>query len=221
MRSHHVPPVPTATFPCLFMFSLQGSPCLVGSVMNADGVGSMTMRHLMTQMYAEEVGCDWLTPEWGAPMVGDGSGASLYCHSAATYDEQRRWSNNNNNDTTTTNSNKAITQDEWTPVVRRCSLTNWLEFFNFKMSSVEPPVNCTYRVVEVRLHSNRRCMRTKGGIIYSTHPWTRLVFMVNFVQDEEHTKANRCLLFRNLSTIRTCRFQPRTITFFGTDAFVG
>lgn len=103
----------------------------------ADGVGSMTMRHLTAKIFAEEVGCDWVTPEWGAPSLGDGSGASLYCHSAATYEEQQRGFSN-------------TTQEEAETMVRRCSLTNWLEYFNFKMSSVEPPANSSFRIVEVR-----------------------------------------------------------------------
>lgn len=95
------------------------------------------MRHLTTKMFAEEVGCDWLTPEWGTLAVGDGSGASLYCHSAATYEEQERGFDN-------------TTQEELNAMVRRCSLTNWLEYFNFKMSSVEAPANSSFRIVEVK-----------------------------------------------------------------------
>lgn len=94
----------------------------------------MTVRHLTTKMFAEEVGCDWLTPDWG-----DGSGASLYCHSAATHDEQQRGFD-------------STTQEGVKAVVQRCSLTNWLEYFNFKMSSVEVPANSSFRIIEV-IHS--------------------------------------------------------------------
>lgn len=97
----------------------------------------MTMRHLTTKVFAEEVGCDWLTPEWGTPAVGDGSGASLYCHSAATYDEEQRGFAN-------------TTQEDVKALSQRCSLTNWLEYFNFKMSSVEAPANSSFRIVEVK-----------------------------------------------------------------------
>lgn len=104
----------------------------------------MTMRHLTTKVFAEEVGCDWLTPEWGMPVVGDGSGASLYCHSAATYDEQQRGLDNN------------TTQEGVKAMVHRCSLTNWLEYFNFKMSSVEAPASSSFRVIEVKLWTSSR-----------------------------------------------------------------
>lgn len=94
------------------------------------------MRHLTAKIFAEEVGCDWLTPEWGVPSLGDRSGGFLYCHSAATYEELRRGFSN-------------ATREEVDTMVHRCSLTNWLEYFNFEMSSVEPPVNGSFHVVEV------------------------------------------------------------------------
>lgn len=97
----------------------------------------MTMRHLTTKIFAEEVGCDWLIPEWGMPAVGDGSGASLYCHSAATYEEQQRGFDN-------------TTREDLQAMVQRCSLTNWLEYFNFKMFSVEAPANSSFRIAEVK-----------------------------------------------------------------------
>eukprot|EP00752_Nemacystus_decipiens_P017727 g15895.t1 len=113
----------------------RGSPCLVESIVKADGIGSMTMRHLTTKIFAEEVGCDWLIPEWGMPAVGDGSGGSLYCHSAATYEEQQRGFGN-------------TTEEGVQAMVQRCSFTNWLEYFNLKMSSVEAPANASFLVVE-------------------------------------------------------------------------
>jgi len=96
----------------------------------------MTMRHLTAKIFAEEVGCDWLTPEWEAPSLGGGSGASLYCHSAATYEEQQMGFSN-------------TTREEVETMVHRCSLVNWLGYFNFQMSSVKPPVNGSFRIVEV------------------------------------------------------------------------
>lgn len=96
------------------------------------------MRHLAAKIFAEEVGCDWQTPsQWGMPAAGDGSGASVYCHSAATHDEQRRGFGN-------------ATKDEAESMVHRCAVVNWPEYFNLNASSVEPPANCTFRVVEVR-----------------------------------------------------------------------
>ncbi|CAM9765091.1 unnamed protein product, partial [Ectocarpus sp. 13 AM-2016] len=120
----------------------RGSPCLVEAIVKADGVGSMTMRHLAAKIFAEEVGCDWLIPsQWGMPAAGGGSGASVYCHSAATYEEQRRGFGN-------------ATKDEAESMVHRCSVVNWPEYFNLNTSSVEPPTNCAFRVVEADTSSN-------------------------------------------------------------------
>lgn len=60
-------------------FRRLGNPCLVESELSADGVGSITMRHLAGWMLAEELGCDWVTPDWGAGRL-DGNRSSVYCH---------------------------------------------------------------------------------------------------------------------------------------------
>lgn len=108
---------------------------MVESTLPADGVGSMTMRHLAAWMFAEEVGCDWVVPNLGTPLA-DGDGASLYCHTAATTGEEQRGFN--------------ASAEEVEAIVHRCSVTNWLEYFNFKATAVELPVVDSFRVVEVR-----------------------------------------------------------------------
>eukprot|EP00904_Undaria_pinnatifida_P013525 jgi/Undpi1/9302/HiC_scaffold_26.g11760.m1 len=114
----------------------RGSPCLVESTLPTDGVGSMTMRHLAAWMFAEEVGCDWVLPNWGTTRdSADGDGASLYCHTAATTDEEQRGFN--------------ASAEEVETILHRCSVTNWLEYFNFKATAVELPVADSFRVVEV------------------------------------------------------------------------
>lgn len=108
---------------------------MVESTLHADGVGSMTMRHLAAWIFAEEVGCDWVVPNWGRPLA-DGDGTSMYCHTAATTDEEQRGFN--------------ATADGMEAIAHRCSVTNWLEYFNFKATAVELPVADSFRVVQVR-----------------------------------------------------------------------
>ena len=38
-----------------------GSPCLVASDPTSDGAGSSTVRHIATWIFAEEMGCDWVS----------------------------------------------------------------------------------------------------------------------------------------------------------------
>lgn len=90
------------------------------------------MRNLATKIFSAEVGCDWLTPSWGET---DGSGETVYCHSAATYEQRERGFKN-------------ATLDEVETMAHRCSVMNWMEYF--RMSSVEVPANSTLRTVEVR-----------------------------------------------------------------------
>ncbi|CAN0267296.1 unnamed protein product [Laminaria digitata] len=61
-----------------------GSPCLVASDHVSDGAGSSAIRHIATWTFAEEVGCDWVTPHWDKKAVPGGNGAVLYCHRTAT-----------------------------------------------------------------------------------------------------------------------------------------
>lgn len=54
-----------------------GSPCLVASNPTSDGAGSSTIRHLATWIYSEQMGCDWVTPDWGKRRVAN-STAVIY-----------------------------------------------------------------------------------------------------------------------------------------------
>ncbi|CAM9920162.1 unnamed protein product, partial [Hapterophycus canaliculatus] len=136
----------------------------------------MTMRHLATKIFAEEVGCDWLTPDQGASGVTEGgSGASLYCHSAATYEQLEKGFKN-------------ATRDEVETMVQRCSLTNWTEYF--RMSSVELPANCTLRTVEADAPNAEEDLDTALAEIdargYESLDWDRLKIVLSRV----HTSAN-------------------------------
>lgn len=98
-----------------------GSPCLVASKPTTDDVGSSTMRHLATWIYAEQMGCDWVTPDWGKRHVSEGNGTTvMYCHRAATNQEM--------------DLSKPSTELQ---SMRRCSVVDWLSYFQFNVPSVE------------------------------------------------------------------------------------
>ena len=108
-----------------------GSPCLAASNPGTDGVGSSTIRHLSAWIFAEEMGCDWVTPDWGKKHVDGGNGSVVYCHRAAT------------------------TQEAAMPLTRtqmqeqqRCAVVDWLAYFQFGVPSVSSPREGTARVIQ-------------------------------------------------------------------------
>ncbi|CAN0194360.1 unnamed protein product, partial [Scytosiphon promiscuus] len=93
----------------------EGSPCKLFSVAGGDGLGSTTLRHLATWIFAEEMGCDWITPDWGRRKVPKGDGqAVMYCHSVVTKDVLKSYKNATDAKTT-----------------QRCSIVDWLAYFQF------------------------------------------------------------------------------------------
>lgn len=104
-----------------------GSPCLVAPPAIGDGVGSSTIRHLATWIYAEQLGCDWATPAWGRGFKLE-NGAVVYCHSLKF---------------------QKFDNDEERRAMNHCSVANWLSYFQFSVPSVAVPKNVTFRVIEV------------------------------------------------------------------------
>lgn len=136
-----------------------GSPCLVEARVKSDGVGSATMRHLAAWIFAEDLGCDWVTPDWGIPPISAGEdhdgdkGASMYCHTAATYAEEQEWQRMQNSSRGEIMEGHGQEQEwqehiEMNAVGRRCSVVNWLDFFNLRSASVDLPANSSFRIVE-------------------------------------------------------------------------
>eukprot|EP00904_Undaria_pinnatifida_P013653 jgi/Undpi1/9418/HiC_scaffold_27.g11875.m1 len=99
-----------------------GSPCLVASEPTSDGAGSSTIRHLATWIFAEEMGCDWVTPDWGKKHVDGGNGTVMYCHRTATTQEM---------DLTKPSAELQS--------LRRCAIIDWLAYFQFSVPSVTMP----------------------------------------------------------------------------------
>lgn len=89
-----------------------GVPCLLGSSAAADGVGSSTIRHISTWIFAKEMGCDWVTPSWGRKQLA--GGAVRYCH----------W-----------NVDPSVIGKQEAAKDRPCMLVDWLSYFNMGIPS--------------------------------------------------------------------------------------
>eukprot|EP00903_Cladosiphon_okamuranus_P019865 g18259.t1 len=140
----------------------QGTPCLVASKPTSDGVGSSTIRHLATWIYSEQMGCDWVTPDWGKRHVGQGNGTEvMYCHRAATKKDL----------------DPSMTS--WQGM-QRCSVVDWLSYFQFNVPSVALPEGATLEYVdEPRLRSADGISSLVEGLQnegLSDTPWDNLVF---------------------------------------------
>lgn len=108
-----------------------GSPCLVASDPTSDGAGSSTIRHIATWVFAEDMGCDWVTPNWGKQHVDGGNGTVMYCHRTATTPELDL-----------SKPNKEL------QALRRCSVIDWLAYFQFDVPSVNFPWTETVKVIK-------------------------------------------------------------------------
>lgn len=111
-----------------------GTPCLVETQHTSDGAGSSWIRHMAAWIFAEEVGCDWVTPNWTKRPVEDGNGTQLYCHATGTVQE-----------IDFTKPAKELR------LMRRCIVANWLAYFHFEAPSVPRPTNGTFEILQVRV----------------------------------------------------------------------
>lgn len=108
-----------------------GSPCFVKGEVSDDGAGSSAMRSILTLMMAKEVGCEWLLPKWGRPVLGK-DGAVLYCHEKLKRGKHIPG---------------LLKEAKEYNVV--CSVIDWIDFFRFPQASVPLPHEGTAKVVKV------------------------------------------------------------------------
>lgn len=113
-----------------------GSPCLAASNPSRDGAGSSTIRHLASWIFAEEMGCDWATPDWGKRHVGSENGTVMYCHRTATAQEM----------------DHPGPTDELQEL-QHCSVVDWLAYFQFDVPSVTLPEDGAVAVIHVRAYN--------------------------------------------------------------------
>lgn len=100
----------------------QGSPCMLSSTPGNDGVGSTAIRFVATWILAEEMGCDWFTTNWASNQVQAADGSTRYCHPIVPLEER-----------------KSATNSSGVPGLRRCTVVNWLSYFQFDKHAWSPP----------------------------------------------------------------------------------
>ncbi|CAM9532516.1 unnamed protein product, partial [Laminaria digitata] len=121
-----------------------GSPCLVASDPTSDGAGSSTIRHIATWIFADEMGCDWVTPDWGKKRVDGGNGTVLYCHRIATAAELEF--------AKTIKDLRAMRQE--LRAMRQCSVIDFLAYFQFDVPSVDLPEKGTVEIIQASAELN-------------------------------------------------------------------
>lgn len=115
------------------------SPCMVNSTFTPDGSGSTTIRNLATWIFSEQMGCDWVTPRWSGKIIGTGEGAAvLYCHRTATTEEFG-----------TAKTDKGHLRAALGST-NRCSVIDWLSYFQFGVPSVTWDGNGVLKVIQVK-----------------------------------------------------------------------
>ena len=113
----------------------EGKPCMLTSFLNSYsnahgvGVGSTTMKHLATWIFAEELGCDWVTPSWTSFSMTRKNETAAYCH----------WMT----DKASRNASSVLEKP--------CVSVNWLAYFNLGVPSTDLPEGITPKNVTVSL----------------------------------------------------------------------
>lgn len=113
---------------------LDGSPCLVASTPSPGGAGSYMIQQLGAWIFAEQIGCDLVSPDWRSRLLAPGEDtAALYCHTVAT----------------TRETEQALLRRQ-ADDIRHCTMISWPEYFQLDIPSVELPERRSFRVIEVR-----------------------------------------------------------------------
>lgn len=111
-----------------------GSPCLVWKKPTLDGVGSTSVRSFGAWIFARQLGCDWITPEWTGRSGGIGT---ELCHSLY-YTKPRE-----------AHPTLTARSEETRPAIS-CSKVDWVSYFQFDVPSVSWPMDGRINTVEVR-----------------------------------------------------------------------
>ncbi|CAM9998318.1 unnamed protein product [Ascophyllum nodosum] len=124
------------------------------------GVGSTTMKHLATWIFAEELGCDWVTPSWTSFSATTKNETAAYCH----------WL------TDKASRNRSSVQEH------PCVSVNWLAYFNFGVPSTDLPegiilTNVTEtNINDVEFLEDLKVEITSKGL--ANVPWDRVLIMM-------------------------------------------
>lgn len=131
----------------------RGTPCTVREEKTLDGTGSSAMRHIAAWLYAKQVGCDWVTPDFNQGDVKalvDSANLdneeTLYCHRTEFVFKF----------------NVSIPLKEGKEA-RRCASVSWLHYFNMNLHSVPPPPD-DGSVVKVIMVSLKNTKESSVGV---------------------------------------------------------
>lgn len=140
---HHGYPDREVFQPISTLLRSQGTPCMVKGMESYDGVGSSTIRHISSWLYAKELGCDWISPDFNQGDVSHLSDPArpkgLYCH-------RTEWVYKFN----------ASAPMELGKERRRCAQVTWLNFFRLNRHSILPPDAGITRVVQVCMYGTSK-----------------------------------------------------------------
>lgn len=146
----------------------RGNPCMVQSGNAADGAGSSTIRHMATWIFAREIGCDWVTPDWRRHNRENPTGdkTAWYCHSKKDREETLE---------------DSISGEEIQDIVR-CYVISWLYFFHYDVPSFDIPGNATTKTVVTKpLYTVELSRAIDEGVKLGLDniSWDRLVLRFN------------------------------------------
>lgn len=139
------------------MFRREDLKCFVELPPVNDGVGSSAIRSLITWIFAEEVGCRWVLPNWGERQSEDG-GEIRYCHPVLAEDKRLVMSR------------QALRDHEG----EECMLVNWLKYFGFDKHSVSLPEHGIAKKVMVSECGARDGLWRMAHTHTRTHTRTRI-----------------------------------------------
>lgn len=116
----------------------RGSPCILHETETLDGMGSAMIRHMAAWLYAKEVGCDWIAPDFHQGNVtalyyADEDSVPLYCHRTENF----------------------VGFDPQKPLYggkepRRCATVSWINYFHMTKFSIVHPKGQRIHTVKVR-----------------------------------------------------------------------
>lgn len=117
----------------------RGNPCLVDTLKTFDGVGSSMTRQIAAWLYAAEVGCDWVHPDFDqgnvSTILTQQNTPSVYCHELKRLPGFDRM---------------APLAESATP--RRCVRVSWILYFNLHKVSV-PPILPDVKVEQIEVRA--------------------------------------------------------------------
>lgn len=144
-----------------------GTPCLAASKPHGDGVGSTTVRLIASWLLSKEMGCDWVTPDWGKPFVPGANGTVRYCHRTVDKSKMNLL-------------NQTITEQT---ALEHCWVVDWLSYFQFGASSVHLPEGANIKEIEASM-----------SVFYRSEPQAVKSYHIFQIMESPSRMNRRCCL---------------------------